>query len=163
MANYFLGQINDKNLKDLFAYDLGQIAEEEIKEVSEYEKDQINIERLLDKDILKKFGLEWAIIYCYDRIVTDSIDNLAMDIENITEARFFNEKCELKIWRDEDIFKGVVFKELKSDPEPIEEDYILYPRGTGGSDYNKLKVKKYLDYDDDGQAYIAYIKPFKFE
>lgn len=145
MINYFLGEINSENLEKIFAYE-----------------GDANTNNLLNKDILKKLNLQYGIIYCYDRIITDHIDNLNLDLENIIEAIIFNEIAELKVWRDEDILKGCIFKELGSTPF-IEEEYILYPRKTGGADPQKLRVKKYIDYDCDGQAYISYVKPFSFE
>ena len=148
MGNYFIGEINSTNLKDVFGYET---------------KDEIDVNKLLNKDTLKELDLEWGIIYCYDRVITDSINNLDLNLGNIMEASIFNETCELKVWRNKGTFKGSIFKELGGHNPPFEEGYILYPRRTGGANPDRLKVRKYMDYDDAGQAYISYVKPFKFE
>ena len=90
-------------------YILKEISFDSLKEIFEYEN-QLSIPQLLDKDILKSLGLESAIIYCYDEIITDKVENLNLELDNIIEARIFNESQELRIWRDEDILKGSVFK-----------------------------------------------------
>ncbi len=148
MRNYFIGEINSENLREAFGYKIGDTAD---------------ITKLFDKDVLKELDLEWGIIYCYDRIITDSVDNLDFDLDNVMEASIFNETCELKVWRNEDTFKGSIFRELGVHTSYLEEKYILYPRNTGGANPSRLKVKKYMDCDNDGQAYISYVKPAKFE
>ena len=85
---------------------------------------------------------------------------MVFDLDNIIEARIFNETCEIKIWRYDNIMRGSIFKEIKPN-NIMEDEYILYPRETGGYSPSKLFVKKYIDYDSDGQAYISYIKPSK--
>lgn len=144
MTNYVLKKMDSESLKEIFEY-----------------KGSIDINKLLNKDFLKSLELEEAIIYCYDEIITDKVENLSLDIDNILEARIFNEAMELRIWRDEGELKGTVFKEINEISTPIEEEYILYPRKKEYSYPGKLIVKKYIDYDEDGQAYISYVKPSK--
>lgn len=144
MVNYILKEIGPDSLKEVFGYDK-----------------PLDIGQLLDRDILKALGLEAAIIYCYDEIISDKVENLNLDMDNIIEARIFNEDKELRIWRDEKDLKGSIFKEVNEISPPIEEEYILYPRKDQGYNPTSLIVKKYLDYDPDGQAYIGYVKPAK--
>lgn len=144
MVNYILKELDPTSLKEIFGYE-----------------GPIDIPRLLDKELLKSLGLDSAIIYCYDEIITDKVGNLDLDVDNIMEARIFNENKELRIWRDEEVLRGSVFKEANEVTTPIEEEYILYPRKEKGFNPSKLVVKKYIDYDQDGQAYVSYVKPSK--
>lgn len=146
MTNYTLKTINKNNLKEILGYEV---------------ENELEIIELLNKDILKSIGLESAIIYCYDEIITDKVEDLELDLDNITEARVFNETSEIRIWRDDDLIKGSIFKETITTNNPIEEQFILYPRKQKGYNPETLVVKKYIDYDGDGQAYISYVKPSK--
>lgn len=143
------------------SYILREISKESLRDIFDYQWNEENIYQLLNKDVLKELGLESAIIYCYDKIITDNVVDLEIEFENIMEARIFNETCELKVWRDDSIIKGSIFKEINSDKSPIEEEFILYPRNIRGYNPSKLVIKKYIDYDNDGQAYISYVKPSK--
>ena len=146
MTNYILKEINTENLNEIFGYKV---------------EGELDITNLLNKNILKTMGLESAIIYCYDGIITERVNDLALDLDNIMEARIFNENSELRIWRDYDLIKGSIFREEDKSIEPIIEQFILYPRNKNGYNPEKLVVKKYIDYDDDAQAYISYVKPSK--
>ena len=126
MTNYIVREINKESLKEVFAYEM---------------EGKVDFIKLLNKEILKMFGFESAIIYCYDKILTEKIENLVFDLDNIIEARIFNETCEIKIWRYDNIMRGSIFKEIKPN-NIMEDEYILYPRETGGYSPSKLFVKK---------------------
>ena len=162
---------------------------------------------LFDTNTLAGLKMEYAIIYNYDSVVTDNITNIQLDPDNIIEAIFFNEYREIRIYRNDNEFKGTVFIDLKDMPkedskddlieaelikdkhsefekeeytEPIKEIYLLYNRNSNKDDIDeesdenegrgsgtseryakKLVVNKYIDYDEDNQAYISYVKPCK--
>jgi hypothetical protein len=108
--------------------------------------------------------LIYCIIYNYDSVITEYISNADIDYKNIIEARFFNEENEIRVFNDEGKITGTIFKELEVSKSRT-DTYFLYPRyGEKNNDKmyaNKLVVKKYIDYDDDSQAYIGYVKPSK--
>ena len=146
--NYYLKKLNKKNLKEVFDYDW----------------EDFSIEKLLDNNRLKNLGLIYCIIYNYDSVITEYISNADIDYKNIIEARFFNEENEIRVFNDEGKITGTIFKELEVSKSRT-DTYFLYPRyGEKNNDKmyaNKLVVKKYIDYDDDSQAYIGYVKPSK--
>ncbi len=146
--NYYLKKLNKKNLKEVFDYDW----------------EDFSIEKILDNNRLKDLGLIYCIIYNYDSVITEYISNADIDYKNIIEARFFNEENEIRVFNDEGKITGTIFKELEVSKSRT-DTYFLYPRyGEKNNDKmyaNKLVVKKYIDYDDDSQAYIGYVKPSK--
>ncbi|MBE6083153.1 MAG: hypothetical protein E7205_10770 [Tissierellaceae bacterium] len=146
--NYYLKKLNKKNLKEAFDYDW----------------EDFSIEKILDNNRLKNLGLIYCIIYNYDSVITEYISNADIDYKNIIEARFFNEENEIRVFNDEGKITGTIFKELEVSKSRT-DTYFLYPRyGEKNNDKmyaNKLVVKKYIDYDDDSQAYIGYVKPSK--
>lgn len=144
-------------------YLLKELTEENIREIFEYDYKNFEIEKDLNKEMLTKLGMTYAIIYNYDCVVTDYISNIELDYENMMEARFFNDDAEIRIFNDDNI-KGTIFKEGEN-CKSIKNKYILYPR-YGEKSQNKryaheLIIKKYINYDDDNQAYINYVKPSK--
>lgn len=112
------------------------------------------LEEIVDKAVLIELGLKQAIVYNYDALLCGEIENLELNLDNIIEARFFNDKIELNIRNEEDL-KGHIAIE-KSNELVLEEKYEIYH-----NDYDIVMIKKYLDTDDDGQSYVKYLKPCK--
>lgn len=75
-----------------------------------------------------------------------------IDWSELIEARFFNEKQELHIWKTEDYILGRRLTET-GDVDTIETAVPVMkkfcPKG------GKMVIRKYIDYDEDGQAFIA--------
>lgn len=144
-------------------YCLKKLTEESLKDIFRYECKDFVIEKDLNKEMLKKLGMEYAIVYNFDKVITDHIFNVKIDYDNIIEAIFFNDDAEIRVFGEDDI-TGTIFKEHK-DSKYIDGFYRLYPRygeGKEGKTYaKKLLIKKYISYDDDNQAYISYLKPCK--
>lgn len=107
---------------------------------------------ILDKEILRKIGLNQAIIYNFDSVEIGDVEKLEINLDNIIEARFFNKKQELNIKIGEEL-KGYIVIE-NNDELTIKENNEIYH-----NEYNKLTIKKYLETDRDGQVYIRYVKP----
>lgn len=114
-----------------------------------------NLQQLIDKELLENIGLKEGIIYNYDSLKLGEIKNLALDSENIMEARFFNEEKELVLIAEKG-FRGYLIQE-QSRELIITETMEIY-----SEEYSKLEVKKYLEVDEDGQGFIKYLKPCKF-
>ena len=141
-------------------YYLNRLSKENLKEVFGYEFEDFSIENNLNKEILLKLGLVDGIIYNYDSVMSKNISELEIDYENIIEARFFNENIEIRIFNDEGNLTGTIFNE-RQDCNPIISKFLLYPRYGEGKYAKELEVKKYINYDEDNQAYISYVKPSK--
>lgn len=142
---YYLKELNNKNLKEMLNCDINN---------------NFHIENILNKDVLMDIGLKYCIIYNYDSIITDKIENVDIHKDNIMEARFFDENCEIRIFREEDLF-GTIFKENENS-KSIKRESLVSPRYQKKNNYvNKIIYNQYLDYDEDNQAYIRYTKPIK--
>ncbi|MBU5293802.1 hypothetical protein KQH90_07115 [Anaerosalibacter bizertensis] len=148
-SGYIIKKLNWRNINEMFNSNFN---------------DEFSIDKILNKDVLQDLGFKDTIIYNYDCVVSDSIENVNIQLENIIEARFFSDDIEMRIFNDEGNFSGVLFKENNIDEsEFIEEDYILYKRMPSmKKGPQRLKIRKYIDYDEDKQAYIKYVKPCKF-
>ena len=114
---------------------------------------KINSEdEILNKEVLKALGLKQAIIYNYDSVFCGDIGQAEIVIDNIMEARFFNEKMDLNIVNNYKI-EGCIAVSDDNDLV-VKEDYEIYT-----NEYDKLSVEKYIELDEDGQAYVKYLKP----
>lgn len=142
-------------------YDLYKLNKNTILEFLNYSIDgQFSIEKIVNIEVLTEIGFKYAIIYNFDCVESDRIKNTKLDIGNIIEARFFNEDKEIRIFRDEDKYDGTIFIE-KQDPNCIKKEVLLYPRDNKREYPKKMEFRKYIDYDEDNQAYIRYTKPSK--
>jgi len=119
----------------------------------------MRIEKVESRDItslIKDFDNH--IIYYFDSLKFGK-GQVEVDIDNINEAFFFKkEKC-LHIYR-EDGTKGLLYIE-EPDSEFILEEQILED-GISKEHPKALIVKKHIEYDDDGQAYISRTLPSAF-
>jgi len=153
MSSNNLVEINAENICKVFRID--------------FEDSEFSIKNIANKEFLKKLLLKQAILYYYDSVVSDYIDNIDIDLDNMIEGRFFNEDTEIRIFNDDDGLKGSIFSEklLNADGENeyFDERYILYNRNRLKNYATHLKVRKYISYDEDKQAYIYYTKPCKLE
>lgn len=90
----------------------------------------------------------------------DEIQNVWLeDLNNLIEAKFFNKDREISIMPcdDEKNFSIVEFD--GKNKEYVEEKQVLNRnKSPFKNDNDKLVIRNYLDYDDEGQAYICYSK-----
>jgi len=119
----------------------------------------MKIEKIKSGDIaslIKDF--DNRIIYYFDNLKFGK-GQIELDTDNVNEAFFFEEgKC-LHIYREDGI-KGILYIEdrrIKSlfGEQILEERILKEP-------LKVLVVKKYIEYDEDGQAYISRTLPAKF-
>jgi len=125
-------------------------------------KDIDNIENLLNKDVLKNLNLLQGIIYNYDSVKFGNIEDLDIDINNIIEGRFFNETSEISIRIENDEVVGNIVYDNGDKKSYIEGKFLIYDKDNKNT-FEELLVKKYINYDEDNQAYIEYIKPSKLK
>ncbi|EJO5347106.1 hypothetical protein NRP93_001176 [Clostridium botulinum] len=80
-------------------------------------------------------------------------------LENLIEAKIFNENKELSIIPCEDDEKFSVVEFDGADKDYIEEKQVLYKnKSPFNGENDKLVIRNYLDYDNQGQAFIEYTK-----
>lgn len=73
--------------------------------------------------------------------------------DELTEARFFNDTSELRIWEEDGQFSAVLLEDENEDETTcMEKSYNLAHKGLFGK---KLTVLEYFEYDEDGQLYRA--------
>lgn len=78
-----------------------------------------------------------------------------IDWQELLEARFFNEKQELHIWRTGDSLMGSRLAETgETDAADTEFPVMKKFCPAGG----KMVIRKYIDYDGDGQAFVAHTR-----
>jgi hypothetical protein len=88
-----------------------------------------------------------------------SQDNWIEDLDDLIEAKFFDEDREMSIMEFEDEQKFSVVEFNDKDKEYVVERQILNKNKSPFQNENdKLVIRNYLDYDDQGQAYICYTK-----
>lgn len=142
-------------------YKLDKLTVENLSKISKRKlKDPLVLKDILNKDFLLELGLRYGIIYNFDSVMSEKIEDLVIDIDNIMEARFFSHDKEIRIFRDEDCVSGTIFIE-KQNPDCLDKKVLLYPRDGRDIYASKLRVRKYIDYDQDSQAYIRYTRPIK--
>lgn len=110
----------------------------------------------VSKDDLGSLSKEFKeyIIYYFDKLEAGG-EEIDVDIENVNEAFFFNDSKCLHIYREDEI-KGVLYEEEGNEEAFTEEQIAKYKKRI-----KKLIVKKYIEYDEDGQAYVSRILPSK--
>lgn len=92
----------------------------------------------------------YALIYMFDRIILDETKNVKEpDFHDFLEARFFDEDRELRVWRENGEFKS---SSLSFDGDHIDVSYELDKRFSNMG--NTVRIRQFLDQDDDGQTYI---------
>lgn len=119
---------------------------------------KINVDSLEDifkEEVLKEMNLKQAIIYNYDSLCFGGISDVKIDIDNIMEAIFFNDDMEINIVNNKEVYGHIAIE--KSNNMVLKESYKVYD-----DKYDNLDIKQYLSTDDDGQAYIKYVKPCRF-
>lgn len=126
------------------------------------------MDNLMKLEVLSKIknsGYKFAWINTFSdlKLIELTENNKFKDsyLENLIEAKIFNENKELSIipCEDDEKFSAVEFD--GEDKNYIEEKQVLYrnksPLKIKG-EKDKLVIRNYLKYDDEGQAFIYYTK-----
>lgn len=141
--------------------DLCELNMDSIKKFAEFSHADLNVnsvEELINKEQILKLNLKYAIIYNFDSVFTGRTEDAVINISNITEARFFNNMAELKVFNKYKLH-GSIFMD-NGDKDAIKKEYLI--RRSDKVIPKKISVKEYIDYDDDNQAYVYYSKPVEF-
>lgn len=120
--------------------------------------ERIDIAKVLDKDFIDSLSLEYTLEYFYDKVVAKkSFEKIS--IVNLIEGRYFNEKHELKIYKFNGEYRATLISDETND-EVLKVEHLVIDNKF--EDISKIAIKKYIDYDDEGQAFIKCLRPFKF-
>lgn len=114
-------------------------------------------ENELDIDFFKAHGYKWGIIYNFHKVEIGIVEDLEIDKDTLLQARLFNEYKEVNILRDG--FKFNVYFLEEDEDEFIKESHLI--NESKFNNYKEIKLKKYISYDEDGQAFISYIRPYE--
>jgi hypothetical protein len=111
---------------------------------------------------------EFVLAHFYSEVLIgktiELIDMINKNWEELMEIRFFSPAGEVHLWKEGEVFCGIECKDEKINL-PVQYfnkgklfDEIIMDSPVASS-YHKfgkeLEVKQYLDYDEDGQAYIV--------
>ncbi|MDE6435259.1 MAG: hypothetical protein K2L07_13635 [Lachnospiraceae bacterium] len=101
----------------------------------------------------KAASYDYALLYLISEIKLCRTEMLkTINWEECQEARFFSADKELHIFEGENGMDAVEISDTGSDSIVIKE-YLLDNRFA--SIGNSILVQEYLEYDEDGQAYVA--------
>lgn len=96
---------------------------------------------------------EYALLYMISEIVLCRTESLVdINWDECQEARFFSEEKELHVFETESGMDAVEISDGDSQDIVIKE-YLLDSRFSGI--WHSILVQEYLEYDEDGQAYVA--------
>lgn len=117
-------------------------------------KDNINIERIPFEEALKeKSNYPWMIVHMLSDMQYGKTEELTVDNEELIELYAFSEDACLHIYQSDEEWLAVKI----SDTQDLENVITGYYEMRNGQ---KLKIKQYLKMDEDGQAVIAYTRPY---
>ena len=120
---------------------------------------KVDIEKARDSVFLLENDLDYALLYYFDKVVLSKTTAVNIDFSKLIEAKIFGKGKMLHIFK-RDEFEAVMFDDSKMDEKLVieEENYLI------NNEYfiraKKICIKKYIDFDEDGQAFIAYARPY---
>lgn len=111
--------------------------------------------------ICSENNFKYAWINTYSNLYlskVEEIDNFHF-LDNLIEAKFFNKIKEASIIKNDDEKFSVVIFDSEGNNDFVEEQQILQKHKSPFKNENdKLVIRHFLKYDDDGQAYVYYTK-----
>ncbi|MGV8145510.1 MAG: hypothetical protein ACLKAK_04965 [Alkaliphilus sp.] len=121
---------------------------------------KVGIEKIKDTAFLLEQNLDYALLYYFDKVVLRKTIGMGRDFSKLIEAKIFGQDKMLHIFK-RDEFEAVLFDDNTFDERFIieEENYLI--KNENFMEAKKICIKKYIDFDEDGQAFIAYTRPYK--
>lgn len=111
---------------------------------------------------IKKGNYEFAWINTFSDLKLIDLKNNQLEFDwlnDLIEAKFFNTDTELSIISNDSEEKFSVVEFNGKDKEYVEEKQIIYKdKSPFKNENDRLVIRNYIDYDEDGQAYIYYSK-----
>lgn len=127
-----------------------------------YSKMNYKAERISIDDVKGKIlsgNYTFALInYISEMVLTDKLDAVSIDWNEIVEARFFSEKNEIHIFEDDDEMIAVYSQDGDENNDYLIKKLPIMKRGGLSKIGKKLVAKQYLAYDEDGQAEIKFTR-----
>lgn len=120
--------------------------------------EKIDIDKISDYDFINSLDLKYSLEYFYDKVIAKKTFT-EISTKNLIEGRYFNENHELKIYKINGEYNAILSIEEESD-KAINVEHLVIDNKF--EDIKKIALKKYIDYDSDGQAFIKYLRPYKF-
>lgn len=120
--------------------------------------EKIDIDKISDCDFINSLDLKYSLEYFYDKVVANK-SFTKISTSNLIEGRYFNENYELKIYKINGEYKAIINIEEEND-KTISVEHLVIDNKFG--EIKKIALKKHIDYDNDGQAFIKYLRPYKF-
>ena len=98
---------------------------------------------------------DYALIYEISEMLFDKVGAISeICWDEVQEAYFFNEKSQMHIYLRDDVLEATVYNEIDKDVSFVDRRYEL--AGKFSTIGRKVKERNYLEFDDDGQAFVAY-------
>lgn len=123
---------------------------------------EVALENILDKIEYNLYEYVW--INTYDDLIIKPIEEIREELKdslcNLIEAKFFSNQYELSLIPTNrlDCFSMVKII-INNNMDYVEEIQILTPnKSPFKGNHDKLVIRHYIDYDDEGQAFIQYTK-----
>lgn len=122
--------------------------------------DSIKISPMKDISAAQKDAAGYAhnvIRQISDVFVDAAADKI--DWDEVQEAWFFDQHTELHFFRTDDELMCVKAEEKENPSHVVTHTYEIANAAKGGrEDKSVLEVREYLDFDEDGQCYVAYTR-----
>ncbi len=102
---------------------------------------------------------KYCLIYKISEVILDQMIQISeSDWEEIQEAWFFKEEGQIHIYRDEGMLLAAMIDDaLLPDAHTLEKTYCLADKFQEKGK-KKITVKEYIDFDKEGQCYVAYTR-----
>ena len=99
---------------------------------------------------------EYALVYEISQMVFDKIESISqINWNEIQEAYFFNKNSQIHVYQNENEMQATIYNETE-DVKFVDRCYELAGKFHGIGD--SIIEREYLEYDDDGQTYVAYAR-----
>lgn len=111
--------------------------------------------------LVKSKSYSYALLYYMSEVKLmewgEAQDENSVNVEELLEARFFDDKGEIHIFEGNSGLNAIEISETDEEVDAIEETYPIRSIFDWTKTHKKpqLVIKKYIQYDSDGQAYVA--------
>ena len=118
---------------------------------------KIDFTKLYDKEFISSLNLQYSLEYYNDKVAVNKVFK-GIVTEGLIEGRYFNKESELRIYKVNGEYRVTLFNEEEND-KILKVEHLLIDNKFEGVE--KIGIKKYIDYDNDGQAFIKCLRKYK--
>ena len=94
-------------------------------------------------------ALPFALLRCWSSAYLGKTPELPEE-EELTEARFFSDRGEIRLWREDGVLRASLLEDEEGD-HTMDETYRLENPAFG----SLVTVRRYIGFDGDGQACVT--------